>query len=222
MSRGGHRRRAGGGPPPARSRAPEAAATSAGGGQLRLIAGRWRGRKLPVAAVPGLRPTPNRLRETLFNWLAFEIDGARCLDLYAGTGALGLEALSRGAAHCDFVEPDRRARAMLEQSLQTLQATDQAGVHAGPALSLLAASGPPAQPGRSYDLVFVDPPFADEAWADVLAALPPRLAPGARVYLERPARYSAPWSQDWTVLRESRAGESMGALLTHTPGESSR
>lgn len=184
-----------------------------GAAEVRIIGGKWKRRKLAVADVPGLRPTANRLRETLFNWLQFDIEGLRCLDLFAGTGALGLEALSRGAGHCTFVETDARALRTLRANIALLDAQAQADLLQTQALNALAAPGP------AYDLVFIDPPFAAELWAPVLAALPPRLNPGARVYLERPSRYSAPWARGWEVLRESRAGEALGALLIPDSGE---
>ena len=121
--------------------------------QLRIIGGMWRGRKLRFPDRPGLRPTGDRVRETLFNWLEPELAGAHCLDLFAGSGALGIEALSRGAARCDFVDADREALTAVEQHLNTLDASDRSTLQCGSAAEYLSA----AQGG--WDIVFVDPPF---------------------------------------------------------------
>ncbi len=183
--------------------------------EIRIIGGKWRGRKLPVPDVEGLRPTANRLRETLFNWLQFDIEGLAVLDLFAGTGALGLEALSRGAAHCTLVETNRAARQVLESNIARLDAAGPAQLVAQPAMSWLATSR------ARFDIIFVDPPFSEELWDDILAALPAHLNAGARVYLERPARYSASWPQGWECLRESRVGDAKGALLSFHSAEES-
>lgn len=169
---------------------------------LRIIAGRWRGRKFrfPQASI---RPTPDRVRETLFNWLAPRIEGARCLDLFAGSGALGLEALSRGAASVAFIEQDRAAAASLRQLLEQWQATG-AEVRGAEALQHLATAAP-----QPYDLVFLDPPFA----AGLLAATANLLgkgwlAPDARIYVEharRDALHGFP--SHWRELRSGAAGE---------------
>lgn len=181
--------------------------------EIRIIGGRWRGRKLPVPRVEGLRPTANRLRETLFNWLQFDIEGLSTLDLYAGTGALGLESLSRGAARCTLVETDREARRVLQENIRRLGAEAAAQLVAQPALGWLASTS------LCFDIVFADPPFAEDQWDAILEALPARLNPGARVYLERPGRYSASWPQGWECLRESRVGDAIGALLCFHPAE---
>lgn len=181
--------------------------------QLRIIGGQWRGRKLPVASAPGLRPTANRLRETLFNWLQTRLYQAQCLDLYAGSGALGLEALSRGAAHCTFVEVQPAAIRALERSIDQFDAHQYSSVVRAPALEWLGSSA------QSFDGVFVDPPFDLDLWEPSLQGLRSHLNPGAWVYLERPSGYSAPWLQDWDVLRESRAGESLGCLLQVPAGD---
>lgn len=181
--------------------------------QLRIIGGQWRGRKLPVVTATGLRPTSNRLRETLFNWLQTRIYQTHCLDLYAGSGALGLEALSRGAAHCTFVERQPVALRALEESIDLLGAHQVSQVIGASALDWLGSTP------QSFDGVFIDPPFDQDLWEASLQTLRPRLNPGAWVYLERPSGYSAPWLQDWDVLRESRAGESLGCLLQLPPGD---
>ncbi len=167
-------------------------------GRIRIIAGRWRGRFLPVPNSPGLRPTPQRVRETLFNWLAPEIEGARCLDLYAGTGALGIEALSRGAERVTFVEPSKLLVPALRLQLEKLDAS--ATVVQTTAEEFLRDCG------DSFDVVFADPPFGVDprpVW-DVIAAV---LRPGGALYCERDAAVGLPdlaWGE-WQ--RRSKAGE---------------
>ncbi|MFN2288337.1 MAG: 16S rRNA (guanine(966)-N(2))-methyltransferase RsmD [Chromatocurvus sp.] len=126
------------------------------GGTVRIIGGRWRGRRLPVADARGLRPTADRVRETLFNWLQADISGAHCLDLFAGSGALGIEALSRGADHCTFVDSNAGLLRGIGSALATLGGSGQAECHAQSAEKFLAR----CQTG--FDLVFLDPPFADD------------------------------------------------------------
>jgi len=190
-----------------RRRAP---ASHGGGGRLRIIAGRWRGRRLPVPSVDGLRPTPGRVRETLFNWLAPVVPGARCLDLFAGSGLLGLEALSRGAASCVAVERDRVAVQALIAARELLGA-GTLEVHAGDVFAWLAQASP-----EPFDLVFADPPFHADLCPRVLAALAHDrwLAPAARVYVESKRgldEVSLPGG--FRELRRCRAGEVTGQLL---------
>ena len=184
--------------PPARRRPPGVEST------LRIIGGDWRGRRLPVTVADGLRPTPERVRETLFNWLAPRILGARCLDLFAGTGALGIEALSRGAAHVQFVDSDRQAIASIRDTLSTLDATDRATLTLGDALRVSIAAPAP-------ELVFIDPPFARHLHGEAFDAIFAMLAPHARVYLEYPAAEAAAIQSLLAgraqVLREKRAGQ---------------
>jgi len=150
-------------------------------GRVRIIGGRWRGRRLDVPDVEGLRPTGDRLRETLFNWLQPEIVGSRCLDLFAGSGALGFEAASRGAIEVTLVEPDRLAAATISRAIETLQASDSVGLERGTANAWLADST------RPYDIVFVDPPFNLACQIDMLRQLATgHLADEALVYVEAP------------------------------------
>lgn len=176
-------------------------------GSLRIIAGRWRGRRLPLPAGDALRPTPDRVRETLFNWLAPMIDGARCLDLFAGSGALGIEALSRGAAEAWFVERDPAIADALRKTLERLGAMgDRVVVEA--AESFL--SGPP----KAFDVVFVDPPFAGRSIGNLCKLLDRGwLRPRARVYLEQDRADPLPeLPVGWAVLREKTAGQVRYAL----------
>ena len=177
--------------------------------RVRIIAGEWRSRLIKFPPAAQLRPTPDRVRETLFNWLGQRLDGLACLDLFAGSGALGFEALSRGAQRVVMVERDRTVAAALRESARTLNATG-ADIHEADALPWLARSR------ETFDVVFLDPPFASDLAARALAALPPRLAPGARVYVEsgKPVEQDGPWR----ILREDRAGAVRYALLEHTPG----
>lgn len=186
-------------------------------GELRIIGGTWRGRRLPVPDAPGLRPTPDRVRETLFNWLAPRLPGSRCLDLFAGTGVLGLEALSRGAASCVFVESSRAVLRQLESSLSILEAGGASCIH-GQALDWLERAT-----GR-FDIIFLDPPFASDLLEQAVAAIEARslLAPGGRVYLEAAAAQALPVPEGWALLREQRAGEVRFGLACVKAPENSR
>jgi 16S rRNA (guanine966-N2)-methyltransferase len=186
---------------------PAKAAARGREGSVRIIGGRWRGTRLPVADAPGLRPTSDRARETLFNWLQPVLPGARVLDLFAGSGALGLEALSRGAREALLVEHDPRVAESLRASVERLHARDEATVVRADALALLVA---PLH-GR-FDLVFVDPPFADGLWDAVLAALPPWLAEGAWLYLETPSASPLGPGPGWRAHREGRSRDARHAL----------
>ena len=179
-----------------------AAPAPAAPGKLRIIGGEWRGRKLPIARVAGLRPTADRIRETLFNWLAAQVPGARCLDLFAGAGALGLEALSRGAAHCDFVDTSARAVAQLRRALHTLSASARGRVFDCDFAAFLDRDDA-AEP---YDIVFLDPPFKrgllDPAIERLASA--DALAPQALIYAEYERQFQPHWPQDWTAWRGQR------------------
>jgi 16S rRNA (guanine966-N2)-methyltransferase len=172
-------------------------------GRVRIVAGKWRGRFLPVDDAPGLRPTSERIRETLFNWLAPVIEGTHCLDLFAGTGVLGLEALSRGAATATFVERSPKVAATLKRSIATLGA-DDAMLHVGDALAWLGQAPP-----RRYDVVFLDPPYSLESLPDLCRLLAEKkwLAAGAGIYMEHDRKVSRPdLPGGFTVVREKTAG----------------
>ncbi len=171
--------------------------------QLRIIAGQWRGRKVSFPEVPGLRPTPDRVRETLFNWLAPVIAGARCLDLFAGSGALGLEALSRGAAQVILVDNQPAVIKQLKANLSLLQA-DSAEVIRADALRYLDGAAMP------FDVVFLDPPYQTEWLARCMEQLEAGgwLAAHAWIYLEASAKLGLPdMPQNWHVVRSKTAGE---------------
>jgi len=172
---------------------------------VRIIGGVWRGRRLQVADVPGLRPSGDRCRETLFNWLQPWIAGADCADLFAGTGALGFEAASRGAASVLMIEKHPRAQRVLLQSIEQLQAT-QVRLHAGGAMSLLDDFK-----ADSFDLVFVDPPFDSNLGALVLERLDKNrnVREGGFVYMESPvsASKAIQTPQGWSLWRDKQLGE---------------
>ncbi|MDH3620289.1 MAG: 16S rRNA (guanine(966)-N(2))-methyltransferase RsmD [Gammaproteobacteria bacterium] len=172
-------------------------------GRLRIVAGNWRSRLLDIADVPGLRPTSERIRETLFNWLAPRINGARCLDLFAGTGALGLEALSRGAGSTVFVEQSTRAVSTLNENIKTL-AAEGATVWQMDALQYLLRERP-----ERFDLVFLDPPFGTDMLEELCRLLAERkmLANDACIYLEQSRSAPEPdLPEGWHVLKNKTAG----------------
>ncbi|PZO65131.1 MAG: 16S rRNA (guanine(966)-N(2))-methyltransferase RsmD [Pseudoxanthomonas suwonensis] len=176
-------------------------------GAVRIIGGRWRGTRLPVADVAGLRPSSDRVRETLFNWLQPWLSGARVLDLFAGSGALGLEAVSRGATQAVLVERDARLVQALRASVERLQAADAVQVIRADALTWLQAP----LFGR-FDGVFLDPPFDAQLWPQVLPLLTPWLAPQAWLYLESAADAPQPAGPGWLLHRESRTRQAHCAL----------
>ena len=180
--------------------------------QLRIIGGEWRGRKLSFHARPGLRPTSDRVRETLFNWLAPTIVGADCLDLFSGSGALGLEALSRGASYSDFVESDQLAAASIQGNLRLLGDNSARGrVTTTDALKFMDAAQ------RRWDVVFVDPPFDSGIGTRTLEYLASHdcLNHDSWIYFE--TRRSAPEAVPdslYTLHREKTAGDVLYRLLT--------
>ncbi len=177
-----------------------------------MIGGKYRRRLLRVPQRPGLRPTPDRVRETLFNWLGQDLSGLACLDLFAGSGALGFEAASRGAARVVLVEKDRAIVAELERSRAALGAT-QVEIVGGDAAAYLARDHerPGARPSRRFDVVFLDPPFRQNAVPAILGSLAPRLVEGARVYVESEAPVEA--AAPWTELKRAKAGQVSYQLL---------
>lgn len=168
--------------------------------QITLIGGKWRGRRLTVVDAPDLRPTPSRVRETLFNWLQPYILNARCLDLFAGSGALGLEALSRGARHVTFVEKSALIFQALRIAVKRLNAQSDV-IHAD-ALQWLAQNQQPA-----FDIIFLDPPFTCNLLLPTLAGLAnsdlitPRL-----IYLETPQKGEFALPPTWQIIKQKTAG----------------
>ncbi len=175
--------------------------------QVRIIGGEWRSRLIGFSPRPDLRPTPDRVRETLFNWLGQDLTGKCCLDLFAGSGALGFEAASRGARRVVMVERDPLAWQALAANVARLAAHTVKLVRAD-ALEFLR------EDGECYDIVFVDPPFRTEYLAQVLPALAARVAPDALIYVEAPAAPALP--AGWTIWRSGRAGAVTHQLLKWT------
>ncbi|XKH60608.1 16S rRNA (guanine(966)-N(2))-methyltransferase RsmD [Halomonas sediminis] len=188
------------------SRDPRASAPDKSG-KLRIIGGKFRRRQLPVLESPGLRPTPDRVRETLFNWLAAHVEGAQVLDLFAGTGALGIEALSRGAASACLVERDSKVAAQLSHNLALLE-VENASVISRDVSAFLTTP-----PSTAFSLVFLDPPFHQALVEPCCQALENGwLTPQAMIYVETEASLSPPVPNCWSLHRETRAGESIGRL----------
>lgn len=171
--------------------------------QVRIIGGQWRRRILHFPDAPGLRPTPDRVRETLFNWLGQRLDGLRCLDLFAGSGALGFEAASRGAREVVMVERDSRTMAALKANREVLGAQ---GIELATADGLAWLAG---EHGL-FDVIFLDPPFQSGLLENALAGAATRLTPEGKIYVEFGVR---PDLEGWRVLREDKAGQSHFCLL---------
>jgi len=187
--------------------------------QVRIIAGQWRGRKLSFPDSGGLRPTSDRIRETLFNWLAPMLPGATCLDLFAGSGALGFEAASREAARVVVVENNSRVAQQLRENRDRLSASAVDVVEQQANHYLSGAPEP-------FDLVFLDPPFAEpgllsQAMQDLTAR--PWLNDGARIYLELPVGVSGlPIPESWQLLKDKRAGQVAYQLYRFHAGSAAR
>lgn len=183
-------------------------------GTVRIIAGDWRGRCLPVPDLPGLRPSGDRSRETLFNWLQRQLRGTAVLDLFAGTGVLGLEAVSRGAASAVLVEKSREAAMQIRASVKMLSANEgSCNVSVVEADALQWLKG---QPTKGFDLVFIDPPFGQGLAAATMQQLQQgqHLKPGGLVYLETArSEMPPPFASGWEVLKEQTLGEVKMCLL---------
>ncbi len=181
-----------------------------GSNQLRIIGGEWRGRKLRFPDAPNLRPTPDRVRETVFNWLMPVVNGAQCLDLFAGSGALGLEALSRGAAFTTFVDSHKKVTQALQGHLDLLNANDKAEVLQMDGIKFLSHAKSLNSDAKVYDLVFLDPPYHLDFMQKVVPLLEENdwLTDNAMVYLEIEKRQSLPeLPENWKQLKEKTAGE---------------
>ena len=172
--------------------------------EVRIVGGEWRSRRIRFAPRADLRPTPDRVRETLFNWLGQDLTGLACLDLFAGSGALGFEAASRGAKRVVMVERDRAACDALQQNREALGASAVEVVRRDALEFVRADRG-------CYDVIFLDPPFSASYGELVAPLLPPRLNPKGCVYYESGSHHV--WPAGWTVLRESRAGQVVFQLV---------
>lgn len=181
-----------------------------GPSEIRIVGGAWKRSKLPVADRPGLRPTPDRVRETLFNWLGQDLDGWRVLDAFAGTGALGFEAASRGAGQVTLLERDGALTAQLRANLKRLDKDNSVrmAIENADALGWMARAAP-----GSFELVMLDPPFAEDLFIASLRAAAPLLAPQGLIYLESPGPVEVPSDMDLTLWREGRAGSVHYRLL---------
>jgi 16S rRNA (guanine966-N2)-methyltransferase len=175
--------------------------------EVRIIGGKWRGRKLVFPDQIDLRPTLGRVRETLFNWLRADIGGSRCLDLFAGSGALGFEALSRGAATVTFVDTSRKVTQCIRDNARRLGAEDLTVVCSRADQALRRGLGP-------WDIIFLDPPFSSGELTTVLALIrsTEALADGGLIYLEAPRREALDLD-DWRELKHGQAGETQFGLL---------
>ena len=179
---------------------------------LRIIGGQWKRRNVSFLAVDDLRPTPDRVRETIFNWLQFDIQGKRCLDAFAGSGALGLEALSRGAADCVFIEKHPAQAKQLQHTLTTLGASSS--VLCGDSLHILA------QHTQAFDVVFLDPPYALKLWQPVAALLVERalIHADTLAYLEADCDWpTLSLPAQWQCLKSTKAGTVHGFLARYQP-----
>jgi 16S rRNA (guanine966-N2)-methyltransferase len=178
-------------------------------GKVRIIGGQWRGRKLRVLDKPGLRPTQDRMRETLFNWLAMHLPGSRCLDLFAGSGALGIEAASRGAKQVILVEKEREVVRNLNQHIATLGADNLEVIHADVIRFLKS-------PSSAFDIVFLDPPFKHDLVSPCCTLLEQGgwIAPQTYIYLEEEVCLGQPTlPTTWQVIRRQTAGQVAGFLV---------
>lgn len=178
--------------------------------KLRIIGGEWRGRKLEFPILPGLRPTPDRIRETLFNWLTPHIKGARCLDLYCGSGALGFECLSRGAAAVTLVDSSAAVGQSISRNSAALN-SDRVSFVRADVLEWLRRTNF-AEP---YDMVFVDPPYQQPLLGPTLAALQQRHAirQNSWIYTEMQRKVSIPAPADWQLHRDKQAGSNRYCLF---------
>jgi len=192
-------------------RSPSKAASTAPH-EVRIIGGRWKRTKLPVADKPGLRPTPDRVRETLFNWLGQDLTGWRCVDVFAGTGALGLEAASRGAAHVLVVEQDPQLVDQL-RAIQAKLSAAEVKIERGNGLSALSALAP-----GSVDLILLDPPFDAGLYEKSLRSAASAISPEGFIYLEAPSAWDdaalAPFGL--SAMRHLKAGAVHAHLLRRT------
>ena len=189
--------------------------------QVRIIGGTWRSRLIRFPDIPNLRPTADRVRGTLFNWLGQDLTGLRCLDLFAGSGALGFEALSRNAKHVTMIERDAKARAALMQTANTLGAGERLDILGGDALQFLLQRSDALESDDNsnnqvlrYDVVFCDPPFAQEWFGKLWAPLSRVLADGGLVYAESAAAVTPP--PPWQVHKSGKAGAVHYHLINRT------
>ncbi|SBT17290.1 Ribosomal RNA small subunit methyltransferase D [Marinomonas gallaica] len=183
-------------------RKPTKANNAKGQSKLRIIGGDWRSRQLPILDLDGLRPTTDRVRETVFNWLNFDIPGASCLDLFAGSGALGLEALSRGAKECTFVELNRAVAQQITHNLTTLKASNGSVINSD-AMAYLNT------PPTAFDIIFLDPPFRKGLLEKIIPMISEGwLKPNGYIYIEKESESDLSCLPNhWQLEKEKRAGQ---------------
>lgn len=199
-------------------------------GKLRIIGGKWRSRVLPVVDLPGLRPTTDRVRETLFNWLQDDISGARCLDLFAGSGALGFEAASRGAVSTTMLEMQSKASAVLAENIKALKADNIQLVRQDAIIWLKAGglkthgltnTGSENSASQPFDIVFLDPPFDSDLLAQACNLLEQQqcLSEHAYIYLEMDGKQNLPnLPVNWSIQKEKKAGQVRYYLVQRNAG----
>ena len=191
-------------------------------GVCRIIGGKWRGRRIKFDAADGLRPTTDRIRETVFNWLQPYIYHCRCLDVFAGSGVLGFEALSRGAQYAAFIEQNKKTVERLKDNIRTL-AIENASVYHHDALSWLQSAEEVKREGDKFDLVFLDPPFDSDLLAKSCKLLSTSgcLAKDAIIYVEHNRDTAIELPENWVALKEKKAGQVAYRLFQNSPvGES--
>lgn len=177
--------------------------------QLRIIGGDWKRRQLPFASIDGLRPTPDRVRETLFNWLMWDIQNAQVLDICAGSGALSFEALSRGAAQVVMIEPDRTQAKFLTDNLQLLKVTSQ---HAKLKISTAQQTLPSLK--DQFDLVFLDPPYSLDLWENLATLADPLIKAEGLIYVEADRSLNQlKLPSSWRLIKETKAGTVRAGLF---------
>jgi 16S rRNA (guanine966-N2)-methyltransferase len=178
--------------------------------RVRIVGGAWRSRRISFPDHEGLRPSADRVRETLFNWLGQDLHGLTCLDLFAGSGVLGFEALSRGAASVVMVEKSRKVYESLRRNAELLAAKNLQ-LHCADALEFATAAA--GRESARFDIVFLDPPFRANLLAQVLPLIAPLLKPGARAYVESASAFEETGA--WRVLKRDRAGQVFFHLVTY-------
>lgn len=175
--------------------------------QLRIIGGAWKRRIIRFESIEGLRPTPDRVRETLFNWLMWDVAGRRVLDVCAGSGALGLEALSRGAAHCTLIEPHKKQAMQLQKTLTELQSDS------GNVLNFTAQTAASKVEGR-FDLMFLDPPYSLNLWAELAQLYDGKLNERALIYVEADRPFETlGLPAHWELKKQTKAGSVIAGLF---------
>ena len=178
-----------------------------GKNQLRIIGGEWKRRILPFASVDGLRPTPDRVRETLFNWLMWDVQNAQVLDLCTGSGALSFEALSRGAAHVVMIEPNHSQAKFLKENIQLLKSSNCQ-------LMLTTAQQALTSLKTDFDLVFLDPPYSLDLWQELALLVDPRIKNQGHIYVEADRDLShLQLPSSWQLIKDTRAGAVRAGLF---------